>query len=311
MTQQIDPRIHVDLTHWRSFERLGKSISFLPKQKVGSILNGQHASRMKGRGLNFEELRHYSMGDDIRTIDWKVTARTQTPYVRVYTEERDRPVFLVVDQRMSMFFGSELNMKSVTAAEAAALAAFAVRAKGDRVGGIIFNDHDLVEHRPRTSRGALNRFLSSLATANGALSADAPTNEIMPLNAPLKAAARIVKTNALVLVFSDFDGMDGNTEKLLSRLSQKNEVVLFSVSDPLKDELPDLKNLVVTDGELQVLLDVETENTRVRLEEFTSGRLAALLSISKKYGVPVVPLSSAKETLSQILYLFGARRGQR
>jgi uncharacterized protein (DUF58 family) len=210
-----------------------------------------------------------------------------------------------------MFFGSELNMKSVTAAEAAALAAFAVRAKGDRVGGIIFNDHDLVEHRPRTSRAALNRFLSSLATANCALSADAPTQEIMPFNTPLESAARIVKTNALVLVFSDFDGMDGDTEKLLSRLSQKNEVVLFSVSDPLKDKFPDLKNLVVTDGELQVLLDVETENTRVRLEEFTSGRLADLLSISKKYGVPVVPLSSAKETLSQILYLFGARRGQR
>lgn len=311
MTQQIDPRIHVDLTHLRSFERLGKSISFLPKQKVRSILNGQHASRMKGRGLNFEELRHYSRGDDIRTIDWKVTARTQTPYVRVYTEERDRPVFLVVDQRMSMFFGSQLNMKSVTAAEAAALAAFAVRAKGDRVGGIIFNDHNLVEHRPRASRSALNRFLNSLATANCALSADAPTQEIMPFNTPLAAAAQIVKTNALVLVFSDFDGMDGDTEKLLSRLAQKNEVILFSVSDPLKDKFPDLKNLVVTDGELQVFLDFETENTRVRLEEFTAGRLATLLSISKKYGLPVVPLSSAKETLSQILYMFGARRGQR
>jgi uncharacterized protein (DUF58 family) len=311
MTQQIDPRIHVDLTHLRSFERLGKSISFLPKQKVRSILNGQHASRMKGRGLNFEELRHYSRGDDIRTIDWKVTARTQTPYVRVYTEERDRPVFLVVDQRMSMFFGSQLNMKSVTAAEAAALAAFSVRAKGDRVGGIIFNDHNLVEHRPRASRSALNRFLNSLATANCALSADAPTQEIMPVNTPLAAAAQIVKTNALVLVFSDFDGMDGDTEKLLSRLAQKNEVILFSVSDPLKDKFPDLKNLVVTDGELQVFLDVETKNTRVRFEEFTAGRLATLLSISKKYGLPVVPLSSAKETLSQILYMFGARRGQR
>ncbi|MEP2029562.1 MAG: DUF58 domain-containing protein [Paracoccaceae bacterium] len=311
MTQKIDPRIHVDLAHLRSFERLGKSVSFLPKQKVGSILNGQHASRMKGRGLNFEELRHYTMGDDIRTIDWKVTARTQTPYVRVYTEERDRPVFLVVDQRMSMFFGSQLNMKSVTAAEAAALAAFAVRAKGDRVGGIIFNDQGVVEHRPRASAAALNRFLGSLAAANSALSADAPTKDIMSLNTPLEASARIVKTNALILVFSDFDGMDAETERLLSRLSQKNEVILFSVSDPLKNKFPDLKNLVVTDGELQVLLDIESESTRVRLEKFSSGRLARLLAISRKYGVPVIPLSSAKETASQILYLFGARRRQR
>ncbi len=104
------------------------------------MLNGRHASRLRGRGLNFEELRGYLPGDDVRAIDWKVTARTGEPHVRVMTEERDRPALIVVDQRMSMFFGSQLNMKAVTAAEAAALAAFRILDQGDRVGGIVFGD---------------------------------------------------------------------------------------------------------------------------------------------------------------------------
>ena len=135
-----DPRIHVSLAHLRSLEGAAKGLSFLPRQPSASSLNGRHASRLRGRGLNFEELRDYLPGDDIRSIDWKASARTGVPHVRVFTEERDRPALLVVDQRMSMYFGSVLNLKSVTAAEAAAIATFRILAAGDRVGGIVFDD---------------------------------------------------------------------------------------------------------------------------------------------------------------------------
>ena len=117
----------------------------LPRQPIHSILAGRHASRLRGRGLNFEELRSYLPGDDIRNMDWKVTARMRKPHVRVFTEERDRPTLLVVDQRLSMFFGSARAMKSVAAAEATALAAWRVLEAGDRVGAIVFDDHDLIE----------------------------------------------------------------------------------------------------------------------------------------------------------------------
>ncbi|MGD8898369.1 MAG: DUF58 domain-containing protein, partial [Acidobacteriota bacterium] len=103
-----------------ALEYRAEGYSFLPRQPVHSVLAGRHASRMRGRGLNFEEIRGYLPGDDIRTIDWKVTARTREPHVRVYTEERDRPALLLVDQRQSMFFGSRRAMKSVVAAEVAA-----------------------------------------------------------------------------------------------------------------------------------------------------------------------------------------------
>ena len=117
-----DARIHVSLAHLRGLQGAARGLSFLPRQPSASVLNGRHASRLRGRGLNFEEMRDYLPGDDIRSIDWKATARTGSPHVRVFTEERDRPALLVVDQRMSMFYGSVLNMKSVTAAEAAAIA---------------------------------------------------------------------------------------------------------------------------------------------------------------------------------------------
>src|SRR5262245_54071995 len=103
--------VYVDLDDLIALEQKGRKFSFLPRQPVHSLLSGRFASRMRGRGLNFEEIRDYRNGDDIRSIDWKVTARLQKPHVRVFNEERDRPALLVVDQRLTMFFGSRLAMK--------------------------------------------------------------------------------------------------------------------------------------------------------------------------------------------------------
>lgn len=310
MTRSPDPRIHVDLAHLRALKGRARQVSFRPRQPTTSILNGQHASKIKGRGLNFEELRHYAKGDDVRTIDWKVTARTGAPYVRVYTEERDRPVLLLVDQRMSMFFGSTHVMKSVTAAEAAALAAFRVRDKGDRVGGIVFDDTDLHEVRPQSSIRSLNRFLDTLAQANGRLHAEAPNVSPIPLSRPVEAAARIVKSGALVIIFSDFDGWDADTERGLRAISRRNDLILFSVLDPTSQQLPPDLDIVASDGELQAEINVGEESVRRRLAEFSTGRLAALFDFSSRYGVPIVPLSTAEDTLPQILRLLGAGGGR-
>src|SRR6201991_2800023 len=141
--------VYVDLDDLLALEHRGRRVSFLPRQLVHSLLSGRYASRKPGRGLNFEEIRDYRPGDDVRSIDWKVAARLQTPHVRVFNEERDRQGLLVTDQRLSMFFGSRLAMKSVTAAEAAAIAAWRILGVGDRVGAIVFDDRGLAEFRPR------------------------------------------------------------------------------------------------------------------------------------------------------------------
>src|SRR5262244_1272240 len=137
---QKTPGVYVDLEEMIALEYRSRKVSFLPRQPVHSLLSGRFASRMRGRGLNFEEIRDYRSGDDVRQIDWKVTARLQKPHVRVFNEERDRPALLIVDQRLAMFFGSRYAMKSVTAAQAAAIGAWRVLGVGDRVGAVVFND---------------------------------------------------------------------------------------------------------------------------------------------------------------------------
>jgi uncharacterized protein (DUF58 family) len=300
-----DPRVHVTLAHLRSLEGRARQLSFLPRQPARSVLNGRHASRLRGRGLNFEELRDYLPGDDIRAIDWKVTARTGEPHVRVMTEERDRPALIVVDQRMSMFFGSRLNMKAVTAAEAAALAGFRILDQGDRVGGIVFGDDEIAEVRPQRSRTALNRFLTALADANGLLRADAPPVEPVSLTRVLRDVARIAPRNHLVIVLSDFDALDDETHRLVSGLARKNDLVLGLVSDPMAEEIPEGLKLVVSDGELQAEVDTGDRTTHSALRDMARGRLAEILDWQRTLGVPVLPLSAAEETLPQLRRLMG------
>ncbi|MGI1661966.1 DUF58 domain-containing protein [Palleronia sp. KMU-117] len=300
-----DPRIHADLEHLRTLDRRATGLSFLPRQPARSILNGRHASRLRGRGLNFEDLRDYLPGDDIRAIDWKVTARTGRPHVRVMTEERDRPALIVVDQRMSMFFGSVLNMKSVTAAEAAALSAFRILDQGDRVGGIVFGDAVVAEVRPQRSRAALNRFLSALAEANDLLRPDAPAVEPVGLTQVMRAVARIAPRNHLVIVLSDFDGIDDQTARIVSGLARRNDLVLVTVTDPLGEGLETNVRLVVSDGTLQAEIDTRGADSRRRLRDFATGRLAEVLDWQRRFGVPVLPLSAAEETLPQMRRLMG------
>nr|WP_254452916.1 DUF58 domain-containing protein [Ruegeria atlantica] len=294
--------------------RLGsksRAISLLPRQPARSILNGRHASRLRGRGLNFEELRNYLPGDDIRTIDWKVTARTGEPHVRVYTEERDRPALLLVDQRVSMFFGTQIYMKSVIAAEAAAISAHRVLGQGDRVGGIVFGDTDLAEHRPQRRPAALTRFLSSVGALNSNLSAASRDEPTVTLNDVLKQAARIAHTNSLVCIFSDFDGLTEASEKLLRKLSTSNDLILFNISDPSSRELAPNLRLTVSDGDRQIQLDSAEPDLSHRIRSALEDRLAQLQTWSRRYGFPVVPLTTAEPTLDQLLKLFGHPGGQR
>jgi uncharacterized protein (DUF58 family) len=306
----LDARIHVDLAHLRQLRGRATQLSFLPRQPARSVLNGRHASRLRGRGLNFEELRGYLPGDDVRSIDWKVTARTGEPHVRVFTEERDRPALVVVDQRMSMFFGSRLNMKSVTAAETAALAAFRILDQGDRVGGLVFGDEVIAEIRPQRSQRSVDFLLAAIADANSLLRADAATPAPMPLNRPLEAIARIARRDHLVIILSDFDDVDDRTETLLGGLSRHNDVILGFITDPMANDLPENLRIVVSDGSLQAEIDTGREQVRRALVDLAGDRLSTIAGWTRRFGIPVLPLSAGEGTVSQIRRLFGYSRGR-
>lgn len=301
-----DLRVHTTTAQLRRLGPLSREISLLPRQPARSILNGRHASRLRGRGLNFEELRDYLPGDDIRTIDWKVTARTGTPHVRVYTEERDRPALVIVDQRMTMFFGSVEYMKSVVAAEAAAIVAHRILAQGDRLGGLVLAPGRIAEHRPERRPRALDRLLNSIATANQMLEADLDVEEAS-LNAVLKQAAQIAKTNYLVTVISDFAGLDATSEPLLRRLAQNNDLILFNVSDPSARVLPQGLRLSISDGTSQAELDTSDAQVHARVQNALRNRLATLRQWSRRYGIPMVELSTDQSALTQLQVRFGLR----
>jgi uncharacterized protein (DUF58 family) len=306
---------YVTLDGLSALEMAARDFSFLPRQPVHSILAGRHASRVRGRGLEFEELRPYLPGDDIRSMDWRSTARMGKPYVRVYTEEKDRPALVVVDQRINMFFGTRRALKSVAAAESAALCAWRILALGDRVGGWVFGDERLDEVRPARSRAAVTRLLEVVVAHNNALRADSSVRRTPSrLNAALEAVARVARHDHVVIVISDFDGHDQRTRDLLLGLSLHNDVIAMLVYDPFLFELPSAGAMVVSDGELQVELPFGAGRVRKSLAEAADARLRELIEWRSEIGVPVLPISSAEATADQIRKLLGqlvGRSGQR
>lgn len=280
--------------------------SFLPRQPVHSVLAGRNASRLRGRGLNFEEIRQYLPGDDIRAIDWKATARMRKPHSRVYTDETDRPAIIVVDQRINMFFGSRLAMKSVTAAEAAALAAWRVLDRGDRVGGIVFNDKDTIELRPQRSQRQVLQFLDALVRQNSALDLAVRTrSRPARLNDALESAVKIAGHDYLICVVSDFDGADQETERLIRRLARHNDVLAALVYDPLEEHLPEVGTLVISDGELHVEIDTRSGKLRKSFADAFSERMALIQASLQKLSIPVLPLHTAMSVPSQLRNLLG------
>ncbi|BDL37513.1 DUF58 domain-containing protein [Methylorubrum sp. GM97] len=302
-------RAYVDLAGLMRLKHRATGFSFLPRQPVHSLLYGRHASRLRGRGLSFEELRGYVEGDDTRTIDWGATARLGKPYVRVYTEERDRPVILLIDQRPTMFFGSRRATKSVVAAEAAALAAWRVASLGDRVGAVLLTPAGLVAIRPDARERAIRRILDETVRANRALSARTEgTGAPSQLNEGLRRVARMVPHDGLVCLITDGAGSDAETVELVTNLTAHNDVIFLFVHDPLEADLPDLGPVVVSDGGREIEVDTASKGLRERFGEVFADRRDRLEAFSRKRAIPVLPIRTDRDVAEQVRELLGRRR---
>lgn len=282
-----------------------RDFSFKPQQPVSSILSGRYASRLRGRGLNFEELRRYHEGDDIRTMDWHVTARTRAPYVRVYTEERDRAVLLVVDQRLNMFFGTRDRLKSVTAAQLAALGAWRALDVGDRVGIVAFDDETLFEMPPRRSEQNVMSILNGVLEMNHALHAESGIHPAPGmLNTALEKAMRLAKHDMLVVIVSDFFGVDEQTSKLTARISTHNDILGILVHDPMRLD-PPTGRLRASDGENQLEIDLDDRKLRERLVEDYRDEQERIARFLRRLSAPLLMISNEGDVVSQVRRLLG------
>jgi len=297
---------YADLDELIRLQYKAQGFSFLPRQPIHSILSGRHASRLRGRGLNFEEIRGYLPGDDIRNMDWKVTARMQKPHIRVYTEERDRPVLLLVDQRITMFFGSQQCMKSVTAAEVAALSAWRVLSVGDRVGAIVFDDTDMVVIPPQRSRQQVMRILQVVVEKNRQLGLG---KGIRPhpnmINKVMERVLRLAKHDFLICSIGDGSGVNKDTVRLATLVTAHNDMLAAFIYDPLESDLPDMGRIVAAEEELQ--LEVNTSDKKLRkqfLDDFKNRR-SWIQKMSRLRSIPILSFHTGGGVAEQVREAIG------
>jgi len=309
MPAHPDAGVFVELAELVELRGVARRMSFLPQQPVRSLLAGRRASKLRGRGLDFDELRSYVAGDDVRSIDWHVTARTGKPYVRTYKEERDRPVLLVVDQRAGMFFGSKAAMKSVVAARLAALAAFRVVAVGDRVGALVVGDERDRTLRPARSNATALRLCELLVAAGRELELTAAkaTSEDSFARA-LRAVAELAPRDTLVVLISDLRGISEDARALLASVREHNDLLVAWVVDPLETALPDLGVVSVSDGSAE--LSLPTSNPRFRDDFATlfAEDRQRVRAFCRGAGAPYFELRTDRPLVDQVRETFGELR---
>lgn len=281
--------------------------SLLPKQPVKSLLAGKYGSKLRGRGLNFEEIRQYRPGDDIRNMDWKVTARTGKPHTRVYTEERDRPVIAIVDQRLSMFFGSQVNMKSVTAAQIAAISLWKAMQDHDRVGAYVFNDTEVKTIRPHRSQKNMTTILSHLVGFNQQLATDAPRSGTAEmLNKVLEMVLRQKSHDYLYVVISDFWGVTSDSYRFVKQIAKNNDLLLFLTHDPIAKKMSDSGIVKITDGSGKMVeVDSSYERIQQQFPKVLEGRMNELIKELSLFGVPTLPFNTVDNVAEQLRNLLG------
>ena len=216
--------------------------------------SGLRLSRQKGRGVDFAEVRPYQAGDDVRAIDWRVTARKNTTHTKVFREERERPTLIFCDQSQSLFFGSKRRLKSVAAADASARFAWQTLFENDRVGGLVVGNESFGVHKPKRSLKSTARYLNELATFNQALDRSTRQQDTVLPEAML-ALRRLAHTGFRVVLISDFATHARDWTDLIQSLARRNQVTVVQVYDPLEQALPPADLYSVTDGRTRLKID--------------------------------------------------------
>ncbi|WDE13317.1 DUF58 domain-containing protein [Thalassomonas haliotis] len=275
-------------------------IDLAANKNLHGRMSGNYLARSKGRGMEFDEVRHYQTGDDIRAIDWRVTARTGKTHTKLFREEIERPVLIATDLSASMLFGSQLLFKSVQAAHLASLVAWHAKKRGDRIGGIVFNNQQHQELKPRSRQAGVLHYLHALTQIHQHSveqnveqpPADHTGNTAFEQNcARLRQLAR---PGSLVYLITDGYLLSKEAIRHLSQISRHCELVVCQITDPLEHHLPESKhrfNVAITDGQQDQQLTLgdkrtadlyrqKAEQIRAQRQNFISKAGARILTFS-------------------------------
>jgi uncharacterized protein (DUF58 family) len=277
-----------------------RRIELRTRRLVNSIFAGQYHSVFKGRGMNFEEVREYAPGDEIRSIDWNVTARMNVPYIKKFTEERELTVMLLVDVSASGLFGSIELSKRELAAEVASILAFSAINNNDKVGLLLFTNEVELFIPPKKGRLHTLRLIREMLYFE-------PKGRGTNLAGALDYMNRVTSRRAVVFMISDF--MAPDFTKALTVTSRRHDLVAMPVTDPGESDLPDVGIVTLEDAETGAQIDVNTSSRAVRrgLFELNEERMRTLDRLLRSRRVDVVPLSTAEDYLIALRAFFDQR----
>jgi len=301
-----------------------------------SALAGAHRSGFRGRGMDYRESRHYQAGDDIRNMDWRITARAGHAHVKVFDEERERPVVIIADFGPSMFFASGGAMKSVVAARLAALIGWAAIGHGDRIGALVFDRGGHRELQPTAGRRGQMRLIRALVEAGdperglsqdglgldslsrvGSLSQEHrptrgdtdPDSDFSGANMTqaLSRLRRVARPGSLVFLLSDFYTMDEDSERHLARLARHNDLTAFQILDPLEVEPPPPGRYGISDGRRDGFIDIAARAERERYKTHFAQHHARVQAVTARNGIRLLRCSTFDDPAERLAAAMAAR----
>ena len=277
--------------------------------RINSLQTGAYVSHFRGRGMEFDESRPYQPGDDPRNIDWRVTARSTEAYTKLFREERERPVLVVVDLRSNMHFATQGSFKSVIASRAAALISWAAQHRGDRLGGLIFGDSTHRELKPKLGRQAALRYVHELVNhPDWQRSAEGPAkDEEPPLTRAMAVLRRVARPGSLVVVISDFVGFSRAAQAYLTGVARHNEVLAVFVSDPLEHELPPPGRYRLVSNDVELAIDTYARTARRDYEHAFKERQHSLEKFCQRYGIHLMSISTEEDPVVSMQTALGKR----
>ena len=278
----------------------------LQTPKIRAFSAGGHLSPFKGRGVEFDESRPYQEGDDLRTIDWRVTARSGKPHTKVFREERNRPVILWLDLRGSMMFATKGAFKAVVAARAAALIGWSAIANGDQLGGLVFSEAGHDELRPRLGRRAALRLMQLIAVNQAWDQVQSETDAGAAAHA-LGRLTRVARPGSIAFLFSDFVGLDQEFERQIRQLASHCDVQLIHIYDPIEAELPPPGQYRIDIGKRVYTIDTSDQAMRNRYRDAFEQRRGQLANLARLPGVRLIPCTSDADPATVLMRHFARR----
>lgn len=304
----LDPLDALALTALIKLNLPAKKIDLNSRKLVSTTLAGDKLAKFRGRGMDFDESRVYQTGDDIRSIDWRVTARSGTTHTKIYREERERPVYCFVDCSDSMWFGTQNNFKAVIAAQAASLIAWAASDHGDRIGGVICSEKNIWGLKPAAGKRGVLQLLSLLAKQRPL------TNRLSDPDVVAKALLQlrqVAKPGSLIFLLTDGHNLTTAAEQHLASLSKHCQLLFGFIYDPLEMHLPPSGRYSFTDGQQTVTYDTADKKLCESYYRNFMTHFETIKQLANRYQIPLFSLPTNESPADTLAQVFTAKKNRK